>query len=319
MTKAILSNFLVDKGNKKIIVDRGFDAPLDLVWAAWTESDILDQWWAPKPYQVTTKSQDLREGGRWFYLMSDPEGKDAHWCLAEYKKVIPQTTLSWLDAFCDEAGNINQEFPRSLWSVSFKGNGQTTEVNVTITYKELSDLEKILSFGFKEGFSAGMDNLDQYINSQFYLRKQNRPHKARVSMYVNFDGKTEEAFNFYRSVFKTEFINGIKRFGELPPDPNQPPIADKLKKMVLHVELPLVGGHILMGTDAPKEMGFTVVQGNNMHIQIEPESKKEADRIFKELSAGGKIEMPIQDMFWGAYFGSFTDRYGINWMINFQQ
>ena len=74
-----------------------------------------------------------------------------------------------------------------------------------------------------------------------------------------------------------------------------------------------------MGTDAPKEMGFTVEQGNNMHIQIEPESKREADRIFSELSAGGKIEMPIQDMFWGAYFGSFRDKFGINWVINYQK
>ncbi|WP_226789754.1 VOC family protein [Flagellimonas hadalis] len=88
--------------------------------------------------------------------------------------------------------------------------------------------------------------------------------------------------------------------------------------MVLHIELPLLGGHILMGTDAPKEMGFTLTQGNTMHIQLEPDSKEEAQRLFDELSIDGKIEMPIQDMFWGAYYGSFTDKYGINWMINFQ-
>lgn len=142
---------------------------------------------------------------------------------------------------------------------------------------------------------------------------------ARVSTYVNFPGNTEEVFNFYRSAFKTDFINGVQRFGDIPADPNHPPVADNVKKMVLHIELPLLGGHVLMGTDAPKEMGFTVTQGNNMHINLEPESRKEADRLFKELSAGGKIEMPIQDMFWGAYFGSFTDKYGINWMINYQE
>lgn len=95
-------------------------------------------------------------------------------------------------------------------------------------------------------------------------------------------------------------------------------MADAVKNMVLHVELPITAHHILMGTDAPKEMGFTVTQGNNMHISLEPDTRAEAKRLFEGLSAGGNISMPLQDMFWGAYFGSFTDRYGINWMINCQ-
>jgi uncharacterized glyoxalase superfamily protein PhnB len=176
-----------------------------------------------------------------------------------------------------------------------------------------------VQMGFKEGFTPGLENLDQYIAAQFYLRKQNKTnHSASVSTYVNFPGSTEEAFHFYKSVFNTEFINGIQRFGDLPAEPNQPPIADNVKNMVLHVALPLFGGHILMGTDAPKEMGFTLSQGNNMHIQLEPESREEADRIFTGLSAGGIVEMPLQEMFWGAYFGSFKDKFGINWMINYQ-
>jgi PhnB protein len=94
-------------------------------------------------------------------------------------------------------------------------------------------------------------------------------------------------------------------------------VADNVKKMVIHVELPITGNHILMGTDAPKEMGFDVTVGNNMHISVEPESKEEATRIFNELSDCGKVTMPLQDMFWGAYYGSFRDKYGINWMINY--
>ena len=129
----------------------------------------------------------------------------------------------------------------------------------------------------------------------------------------------EEAFLFYKSVFKTEFINGIQRFEDIPPNPDQPVVAESVKKMVLHVELPILGGHILMGTDAPKEFGMSVNSGNNMHINIEPESRAEAKRLFEELAQGGKIEMPIQDMFWGAYYGSLTDKYGINWMINYQE
>ena len=172
--------------------------------------------------------------------------------------------------------------------------------------------------GFKEGFTMALGNLEQYLETQSKLRNQLRKdNKARVCSYVNFPGNTEEAFLFYKSVFKTDFHGGIHRFGDLPADANQPPVADNVKKMVLHIELPITGNHILMGTDAPKEMGFTLVQGNNMHISLEPETKEETKRIFDTLSEGGNISMPLQDMFWGAYFGSFTDKFGINWMVNF--
>ena len=123
--------------------------------------------------------------------------------------------------------------------------------------------------------------------------------------------------NFYKSVFKTEFAGkGIQRFGDIPQDAAHPPVAENIKKMVLHAELPTLAGHVLMATDAPKEMGMTVVQGNNMHICLEPETRAEAERIFNSLSDGGKITMPLADMFFGSYFGEFTDRYGINWMVN---
>ncbi len=318
MNKTILFNFLVDKENNKIKVERSFNAPLDLVWAAWTEAEILDQWWAPKPWKTETKSMDFREGGRWLYAMAGPEG-EKHWCLLDYKTIDPKKSFSGIDAFCDEQGNLSKEMPRSSWKNRFTDQQDSTVVNIEIGFDKLSDLETIIQMGFKEGFTMGMENLDQYIQAQFYLRKQNKTaNNARVCTYVNFPGNTEEAFLFYKSVFGTEFINGIKRFGEIPADPTQPAIAEEVKKMVLHVELPLLGGHVLMGTDAPKEMGFTVKPGNNMHIQLEPESREETERIFNALSEGGTIHMPLQDMFWGAYFGSFSDRYGINWMINHQ-
>jgi uncharacterized glyoxalase superfamily protein PhnB/uncharacterized protein YndB with AHSA1/START domain len=317
MNKAILFNFQVDKENKQIRVERSFNAPLDLVWTAWTEAEILDQWWAPKPWRAQTKHMDFREGGYWLYAMIGPENK-THWSRGDYEKIISKKYFSAYDGFCDEEGNLNPAMPRNKWENSFTANGNQTLVNVLLSFDSLDDLEKIIAMGFQEGFTAGLENLDQYIAAQFYLRKQNKTNNmARVSTYLNFQGKTEEAFNFYKKVFKSEFINGIQRFGDLPADRNQPPIADAVKNMVLHIELPIIGGHLLMGTDAPKEMGFTVTQGNNMHIQIEPESREEAKRLFDELSEGGKIEHPIQDMFWGAYFGSFTDKFGINWMINY--
>lgn len=140
---------------------------------------------------------------------------------------------------------------------------------------------------------------------------------AKVSTYLNFDRKTEEAFNFYKSVFGGEFVGGISRMGEVPPQEGMPPLADADKNLVMHVELPILGGvHSLMGTDATESMGQKCIPGTNMYINLGLDSRDDLDRIFKALSAGGKVEMAPMDMFWGDYFASFTDAYGINWMLN---
>lgn len=139
---------------------------------------------------------------------------------------------------------------------------------------------------------------------------------ARVSTYVNFPRTTEEAFRFYRAVFQTEFLGPVARFGEMPSAPDQPPLAEADKDLVMHVELPILGGHVLMGTDAPESMGFSVTPGNNVYINLEPDTRVETDRLFAALAEGGVVEMPLQDMFWGGYFGSLTDRFGIRWMFN---
>lgn len=319
MPKNLMFDFLVSQEGKTIHVKREFAATLDLVWEAWTKPELLDLWWAPKPYQTKTKSMDFKEGGFWLYAMVGPDG-DTHWCRADYKKIEALKHFSGLDAFCDENGNVNKDFPRSLWTNVFNENAENTIVNITIAYDNVEDLKKIMELGFKEGFTMALGNLDQYFEARQKLRNELRSDNSpRVCTYLNFPGNTEEAFLFYRSIFKTEFSgNGIQRFGDLPADANQPPIAESVKKMILHIELPITGNHVLMGTDAPKEMGFTVTPGNNMHISVEPETREEAKRIFDALSKDGNISMPLQDMFWGAYFGSLTDKYGINWMINYK-
>lgn len=321
MNPALSFDFTVHQDTRSIHVRRDFAAGLDLVWKAWTTPELLDQWWAPKPYITRTKSMDFREGGRWLYAMISPE-QVAHWCLADYQEVDPGRQFSALDAFCDESGRIDPSFPRSHWSNTFlEQRPDVTTVEIVITYEQVADLEKIIQMGFKEGFTMALQNLDQYLDAQFRLRQEmKRSNAPRVCTYVNFPGNTEEAFLFYRDVFGTSFVEpGIRRFGDLPPQADQPPLEKAVKDMVLHVELPLLGNHILMGTDAPKEMGFTVIQGNNMHISLEPDSRQESRRIFDALSDGGTITMPLQDMFWGAYFGSLTDRFGINWMVNCQE
>lgn len=140
---------------------------------------------------------------------------------------------------------------------------------------------------------------------------------SRVSTYLNFPNKTEEAFNFYKSVFGGEFTEGgIRRFSDIPPQEGIPPFSESDKQLVMHVELPITAGHLLMGTDAPESMGFKVNFGNNVHIQLEPDTRAETKRLYNALSVGGQVTMELQEMFWGAYFGSCTDKYGVQWMVN---
>jgi len=139
---------------------------------------------------------------------------------------------------------------------------------------------------------------------------------ARVTTYLNFARNTEAAFLFYRTVFQTEFAGPIMRFRDGPPCPGQPPPPETDAGLVMHVALPTIGGHVLMGTDSPESMGFTLIPGNNIYINLEPDTRAETERLFAALADGGKVEMPLQEMFWGAYWGSLTDRFGIRWMFN---
>jgi uncharacterized protein YndB with AHSA1/START domain len=160
MNSSLLMNFSVDKENKKIKVERSFAAPVAKVWAAWTQSELLDQWWAPKPWKAHTKSLDFKEGGYWLYAMKGPDGTE-HWAKSEFKSIETEKNFSTKDSFCDPEGNINESFPGSFWSNTFKQTGDNTTVNVEITYNELTDLEATLSMGFKEGFTAALGNLDE--------------------------------------------------------------------------------------------------------------------------------------------------------------
>jgi PhnB protein len=139
---------------------------------------------------------------------------------------------------------------------------------------------------------------------------------ARTSTYLNFMGRTEEAFEFYRGVFEAEYAAPIARMGDVPAQPGMPPLPEADKKKVMHVAMPILGGHMLMGTDTLESMGHTLTVGNNVNINLEPDTREEADRLFGALSQGGKVSMPMADMFWGDYFGSLTDKFGICWMVN---
>lgn len=141
---------------------------------------------------------------------------------------------------------------------------------------------------------------------------------ASVSLYLNFMGNTEEAFNFYKSVFHTEFEGPLMRMKDIPPQPGMPPLPEEEKNKVMHVALPILGGTKLMATDMLASMGHKLIEGNNVTINLEPDTKEETDRLFNTLSDGGSEIAPMRDEFWG-YWGCCKDKFGIRWMFNFDR
>ncbi len=138
---------------------------------------------------------------------------------------------------------------------------------------------------------------------------------TKINIYLNFNGNCEEAFNFYKSVFGGEFAH-IGKFKDMPEDPGYP-ISEADKEKVMHVSFPISKESVLMGSDTGGEWAASYKQGNNFSISINTDSKEEADRLFEDLSKDGKVIMPMNKTFWESYFGMFTDKFGVNWMVSF--
>ncbi|MBC7450731.1 MAG: SRPBCC domain-containing protein [Cytophagales bacterium] len=155
-------DFYVDKENKKINVQRAFEASIANVWEAWTDSRLLDQWWAPHPWKAITKTMNFREGGLWLYAMQGPDGSKM-WSRFDYKTITPLKNFTTKDAFCDSEGIITSELPGSIWNVLFTETEDSTMVHIELSFNELADLEKILETGFKEGFISALGNLDTLL------------------------------------------------------------------------------------------------------------------------------------------------------------
>ena len=141
---------------------------------------------------------------------------------------------------------------------------------------------------------------------------------ASVSIYLNFMGNTEEAFNFYKSVFRTEFESPLMRMNDIPAQPGMPPLPEAEQNKVMHVTLPILGGTKIMATDMLESMGHKLMEGNNVTINLEPDSKEETDRLFNALSENGSEVAPMRDEFWG-YWGCCKDKYGVRWMFNYDK
>jgi uncharacterized protein YndB with AHSA1/START domain len=164
MNANLLFDFTVDKEAKTIYVKREFDADVKLVWKAWTTAELLDQWWAPLPFKNKTKTMDFSEGGMWHYSMISPDNQ-SHWCRFDYEKINAGKSYSGLDAFCDEAGKINTDFSRMHWQNSFSQSENGTVVNITVTVDSFETLEKIMAMGFQEGFTMGMNQLEELLKT----------------------------------------------------------------------------------------------------------------------------------------------------------
>jgi PhnB protein len=162
MNQEKIFNFTVDKDNLAVKVERFFDAPPDLVWSAWTEAELLDQWWGPKPFRAETKSMDFSEGGRWLYAMVGPKG-ERHWGLKDFLKIAPRKSFTYRSLFCDENGKVNPDTTGSTWVNSFVARAGGTLVTNDISCDSLAHLEAQIKMGFKEGYTAGLDQLEELL------------------------------------------------------------------------------------------------------------------------------------------------------------
>lgn len=313
-------------GSGKFQLVRTFKAPKSMVFEAFENAAALAAWWGPAGMEISVQKLDFRPGGCFHYKM---EGhNNTMWGLFKYVTIQKPDKIEFLNSFSDEAGNVCKapfdiDFPEEIFNqISLVEHQGVTTLTLTggprqATAAQLATYDSMHE-SMQQGFGGTFNQLEAYLAAQIKLRHQlKNDTMSRVSTYLNFPGNTEEAFLFYKSVFGGEFSGaGIQRFGDIQADADHPSLSDEDKKLILHIELPILGGHILMATDAPASMGFTVTTGNNMHINLEPATRKETKKLFAALSAKGNITMPLQEMFWGGYFGSCIDQYGINWMFN---
>jgi len=152
--------FTVDKSTKTVFINREFNAEQSLVWDAFTKQELLDQWWAPKPYKSQTKFMDFQVGGRRFYAMVSPEGQE-HWSIQKYTSISPKTNFKFLNAFADK--DENPQLPGSDWDLTFSEQNGTTKVSITIYNDSLERMEQMIEMGFKEGFTMTLNELEELL------------------------------------------------------------------------------------------------------------------------------------------------------------
>ena len=163
MNSNLLFDFTVNKENNTVNIQREFNADRELVWEAWTDPEILDQWWAPKPYQSKTKYMDFKVGGRRFYAMVSPEGVEIGWHIQDYTSISPKTNFKFLSVFADK--DENPDLPGSDWDLNFSELNGITTVHISIYNESRERMEKMIEMGFKEGFTMTLNDLDTLLST----------------------------------------------------------------------------------------------------------------------------------------------------------
>ncbi|WP_143307425.1 SRPBCC family protein [Chitinophaga vietnamensis] len=164
MTPRLQFDFIADKKNNTLTIVREFQAGRQLVWDCYTKSELLDKWFAPAPLSTKTKSMAFREGGHWHYAMVEPNGTE-YWGYVTYLHIQPIDYYTSLDAFSNEAGEINKDLPQAQWRVTFTDKGENALVETVVTYKSLSELEQVMQMGMEEGMKATLKKLDELLLS----------------------------------------------------------------------------------------------------------------------------------------------------------
>ncbi|HET7819149.1 MAG TPA: SRPBCC domain-containing protein [Bacteroidia bacterium] len=284
------------KNATTITVATTIAAPIENVWKLWTEPEHIKKWNNASDDWHTPKAQnDLRKGGKFLIRMESKDGKMGFDFSGVYDNVKTNELISYT---LDDGRKVK---------ITFTSVGNNTKV------EEAFEAESENSIDMQEsGWQSILNNFKKYTEL-----KQHTATLSKVGTYLNFSRNTEEAFNFYKSVFGGEFLGDIMRLGDAPVQEGMPPLAKEDKNLVMHIALPIMGNHLLMGTDAPESLGFKMNFGNNIHICLEPNTREETKRLFDALAKGGTVTMNLDDMFWGAYYGTVTDKFGVQWMFNY--
>lgn len=297
-----------DTSDREIKITRLLNAPVELVWKVWTEAEHIKNWWGPDGFTNSISKMDVKRDGVWELVMHGPDGTDY-----KNKSVFREIVLHKKIVY------EHVSAPKFIATIDFEVQEDKTFLRWHMLFETKEEfIQVVKTFKADEGLKQNIEKLNNYVQAQLSIHKQLKTNNmSRVSTYLNFPGNTEAAFNFYKTVFGGEFNGGgLQRFGDIPAAAGHPPLSEADKKLILHAELTILGGHVIMATDAPESLGFTLTPGNNMHIHLEPDTRKETKRLYDSLSHGGKVTMELMDMFWGAYYGSCTDKFGINWMFN---
>ena len=289
----------------EIVIERVFNAPRELVWEVWTNPQHCTKWWGPLGFSTTTHEMDVRPGGVWRFTMHGPDGADFPGKFV-FIEVVPPEKLGFLH---DDAASGRPPFHVTI---SFVEAGGKTRISLSLRFDNETDYQQMIEMGAVEGFNSTLDSLGEFLAQTEEIAPTMARKIAEDSMqvqpYLMFNGRCEEAAEFYREHLGAQ-ITMMVRFGETPPSQMQIPPGWENK--IMHLSLNLGATTVMMadaiGEGAPDFAGFS--------LSLTVPTEAQAERYFARLSEGGEVKMPLAPTFWASQFAMLTDRFGVEWMI----